>query len=78
MGDRLGCALCGAEAFASGAQLVCMACWQDKLDEIERLRAKRDEARDAARHYREMWGHLYVDDKFDMDVWPWLKEATNG
>ena len=44
--------------------------------EIERLRAERDEAREAARHYREMWGHLYVDDKFDVDVWPWLEEEV--
>ena len=96
MSDRLGCALCGAETYASGAQLVCMACWQDhqaEIDrlrdkwrvaddlasergqEIEQLRAERDEAREAARAFYQSHRNMGLGG----DVWvdyPWLLEEV--
>jgi hypothetical protein len=41
--------------------------------EIERLRAERDEAREAARDFREMYGPLFVNDIPDVEHWPWLE-----
>ncbi len=48
----------------------CAACLEK---EIERLRAERDEAREAARDFREMYGPLFVNDIPDVEHWPWLE-----
>jgi hypothetical protein len=45
--------------------------------EIERLRAERDEAREAARDFREMYGPLFVNDIPDVEHWPWLEVSDD-
>jgi hypothetical protein len=50
----------------------------DVAEHARRVVAERDEAREAAQHFRNSYGRLYVNDKPDTEYWPWLKEGNDG